>query len=202
LRVYVETNFVLELVLEQEDGPACESILRSAELASIKLALPAFSLAEASSNLARRHDWRRLTSEDRTGREILQLRRSAALGDETKAVENSIHRLFARSVQHERENLKRISSRLMQVATILPLSSEVIRQSLRSRFVDLEVPDAMVLFSILADESLGQEDACFLSRDAAAFGDPDIRKDLRERRCKFFKSFEDGWKYIGSQVDR
>ena len=86
MRVYVETNFVLELVLEQEDGPACESILRSAEIASITLALPAFSLAEAASSLARRHDWRRLTSEDKTGSELLQLRSSAALGEETKAV--------------------------------------------------------------------------------------------------------------------
>jgi len=200
VRVYVETNFVLEMVLEQEDRAACESILRLAELDAIKLALPAFSLAEAASNLARRHDWRRLSAEDKTSREILQLRRSAAFGDETKAVEDSIHKLFARSVQYERESLKRVSARLLAVATVLPLSDRAIRQWRTSPFGDLEVPDAMVLYSILADESLGQEEACFLSRDPAAFDDPDIRRDLRDRRCKFFKSFDHGRRYVESQV--
>ena len=202
MRVYVETNFVLELVLEQEDHAACESILRFAEDAAISLALPAFSLAEASSKLTRRHDWRRLTSDDKTGRELGQLRRSATFGEETRHVEDSIQRLFAKSLQYDRDNLKRVNARLLRVATILPLSADVIHQLSASPFDGLEVPDAMVLFSILGDPLLGGEEACFVSRDAAACDDPDIRRVLAGKKCKFFRSFGRGEQYVGSHLAR
>lgn len=200
MRVYVETNFILEMVLEQEDHSACESILRKTEETLITLALPAFSLAEASSTLKRRHDCRRLTSDDKTGRELLQLRRSATFDRETKEVEDSVQKLFAKSVQHEGETLKEINARLLRIATILPLSAQVIRQSQNSKIGSLEIPDAMVLFSILADPSLGQDEACFLSRDAVAFDDPDIRRELNGKRCKFFRSFDKANQYIESRT--
>ncbi len=43
MRVYVETNFVLELALQQEQHAACEAILQLAEARQIALVLPAYS---------------------------------------------------------------------------------------------------------------------------------------------------------------
>ncbi len=40
MRVYVESNFVLELVLEQEQHQACEEILALAASRTIELVLP------------------------------------------------------------------------------------------------------------------------------------------------------------------
>ena len=49
MRVYVESNFILELVLEQEQRHACEEILTLAAGRTIELALPAFALIDPTS---------------------------------------------------------------------------------------------------------------------------------------------------------
>lgn len=46
MRVYVESNFVLEIALEQEQHRACEDLVRLAEDAAIELVLPSFALLE------------------------------------------------------------------------------------------------------------------------------------------------------------
>ena len=53
MRVYVESNFVLELVLEQEQHQACEEILTLAASRTIELALPAFALIEPYESMVR-----------------------------------------------------------------------------------------------------------------------------------------------------
>ncbi|HEX8228301.1 MAG TPA: hypothetical protein VF826_03190, partial [Chloroflexia bacterium] len=52
--VYVETNFVLQLALRQEEAGAADAILERAQSDSIKLVLPAFSLSEPYSTLTYR----------------------------------------------------------------------------------------------------------------------------------------------------
>lgn len=51
MRVYVETNFVLELALRQEQNESCEALLRLAEASRIGLVVPAFSLLEPYATL-------------------------------------------------------------------------------------------------------------------------------------------------------
>jgi hypothetical protein len=46
MRVYAESNFVLELVLEHEQGTACEEVVCLAESRRVELALPAHALIE------------------------------------------------------------------------------------------------------------------------------------------------------------
>jgi len=75
--VYIESNFVLELALVQEDSTSCEAILQLAETGAIMLAVPAFSLGEPYETLVRRHRERRLLAGALAG-EMTQLRRSTA----------------------------------------------------------------------------------------------------------------------------
>jgi len=64
MNVYVESNFVLEQALEQEQCESCEELLRLASAGSIRLVVPAFSLAEPHIALMRRESERsRLRSE-------------------------------------------------------------------------------------------------------------------------------------------
>ncbi|MEH1768612.1 hypothetical protein [Nostoc sp.] len=56
---YVETNFVLELVFEQEQCVSCEQILQSCEIGQAKLIIPAYSLAEPHEKLSRQAKSRR-----------------------------------------------------------------------------------------------------------------------------------------------
>jgi hypothetical protein len=46
VNVYVESNFVLEHALEQEECDTCAEIIRLASANRLKLVIPAFSLAE------------------------------------------------------------------------------------------------------------------------------------------------------------
>lgn len=57
--VYVETNFVLELALLQEQQQSCQKLLDLAEARRINLILPAFSLTEPYETLIRREKNRR-----------------------------------------------------------------------------------------------------------------------------------------------
>src|SRR6266404_7121600 len=64
MNVYVESNFVLEQALEQEQCESCEELISIATAGSIHLVVPAFSLAEPHIALMRRGNERsRLTAE-------------------------------------------------------------------------------------------------------------------------------------------
>ena len=52
--VYVETNFVIEVVLAQEHHIAAKTILSMAEMHKLELAFPSFILSEVSSTVVRR----------------------------------------------------------------------------------------------------------------------------------------------------
>lgn len=73
--VYVETNFVLELALVQEQQQSCQQLLNLAEVGTINLVLPAFSLTEPYETLIRREKNPRNLSQD-LHRELSQIGRS------------------------------------------------------------------------------------------------------------------------------
>jgi predicted nucleic acid-binding protein len=59
VNVYVESNFVLELALLQEQHTSCEELMRLCEEGRIQLVIPAYSLAEPYETLTRRHRQRK-----------------------------------------------------------------------------------------------------------------------------------------------
>lgn len=71
MNVYVESNFVLEQALEQEQCESCKELIKIASAASIRLVIPAFSLAEPHIALMRRGSERsRLSAELQKHREL------------------------------------------------------------------------------------------------------------------------------------
>lgn len=58
MNIYVESNFVLEVTLAQEQQEACENILRLCEAGRARLVVPAFSMTEPYHTLDRRHKQR------------------------------------------------------------------------------------------------------------------------------------------------
>ena len=59
MNIYVESNFVLELALLQEQNASCEKILRLSEAGRSRLVIPAYSIAEPYETLKRRHGQRK-----------------------------------------------------------------------------------------------------------------------------------------------
>jgi hypothetical protein len=64
MTVYVESNFVLEQALQQEQSESCDAIVSWAASGEISLVIPAFSLAEPHQALAQKEKVRnRLNNE-------------------------------------------------------------------------------------------------------------------------------------------
>lgn len=64
MNVYVESNFVLELALAQEQSESCGEILSLSEARRIRLVVPAYSLAEPYETLARHQKNRKKLKEE------------------------------------------------------------------------------------------------------------------------------------------
>jgi hypothetical protein len=62
-RLYVESNFVLELVFSQQRNVECEQLLEGAEAGVFELVLPSFCLGEPLEAIRRRHSERRQLQE-------------------------------------------------------------------------------------------------------------------------------------------
>jgi predicted nucleic acid-binding protein len=192
VRVYVESNFILELALSQEQADACDQILGRAESRSIELVVPAFSLAEPYHTLGGRHIQRQELAE-RLGRELLQLSRSAPLVEQTNAHRPAVD-FLTRVGEEEAVRHRSTLERLIQSARLLPLDRATVERSwvLAARH-DLRGPDAIVLASVLQDlEGTDGDEKLFLNRNVKDFDDPDIVELLAARACSLLPSFTSG----------
>jgi predicted nucleic acid-binding protein len=202
LNVFVETNFVLELALQQQERLACEDLLNLASVGQIKLYLPAYSLVEPHETLTRRHRERKQLGSD-VSRELTQLARTAPLAQRAEASQIVVQ-LLIESAEEEARQLEEVKVRIVSVAEIIPLTHDVVRQAseCQSKY-DLSPQDAIVYASIRA--TLEREHAdlnCFVSRNPADFDDPDLREDLSTVKCKYFSSFTTALQFIRHSIAR
>ena len=148
ITVYVESNFVLEQALEQEQSDACGEILSLAHARKIILVIPAFSLAEPHQALALKQKARsRLTNELRA--HITELGRSRSYRG-IPADFTALAAVLIRSAGQERDGLQRAITGLLNSSEVVPLDSDILASA-----TDLEVTlaisgqDAIVLASVL-----------------------------------------------------
>jgi predicted nucleic acid-binding protein len=80
MNVYVESNFILELVTVQLEHCECAVILERAERRDFRLVVPAFSVVEPLHTIRRRHS-ERMDLQQKLNREINLLARSATYED-------------------------------------------------------------------------------------------------------------------------
>ena len=88
MNVFVETNFVLELALDQQESSSCERLLQFAQERAIQLHLPAYSLIEPHETLTRRH-LDREALRTRVAAELVQIARSSHLPSARQHPRNS-----------------------------------------------------------------------------------------------------------------
>ncbi|MEA2237962.1 MAG: hypothetical protein QOC81_2686 [Thermoanaerobaculia bacterium] len=196
MNVFVETNFVLELALEQQESPACEKLVELARAASIRLLLPAYCLVEPHETLTRR----RLDREALRLRvliELAQLARSKPLAERAAASQEVVELLLA-SDEYEINGIEQMKQRLLSVGEVLPLNLGVLQRAAecQSNF-DLSPQDAIVYASIRARLELDHAAmSCFISRNPRDFNDLDLNRDLASLNCKYFSSFATALQYI------
>jgi predicted nucleic acid-binding protein len=196
VNVFVETNFVLELALEQHESPACEKLVDLARAKSIRLLLPAYSFIEPHENLTRRQLDRRVLLSN-VSKELAQLGRSKRLVERVAASQEIVN-LLAESDEYETRRIEQVKQRLWLVSDVLPLDLGVLRSAAECQAdYDLSPQDAIVYASIRARLEVDHASrSCFVSRNPRDFNDSDLQRDLKSFNCKYFSSFATGLQYI------
>jgi predicted nucleic acid-binding protein len=202
MRVYVETNFVLELALQQEQHAACEAILEMAEARQVELVLPAYSLVEASTALRRRTIERKGSLDD-VNRQLREVARMKGYAPSVEQTTKDMQALLVDAVQKAGARFAQLTRRLHAGSILLPLAArELAKASELETEYGLSYPDVLVLAPVLCDPDIGRAESCFLNRNTKDFDDSVIRGWLKQRRCTLLGGFESGLQYIrarGSQ---
>jgi hypothetical protein len=200
MTVYVESNFVLEQALQQEQCDACNAILDLAASGRISLVVPAFSLAEPHQALALKEKARnRLSNELQT--HISELGRSRAY----RAVPDdfgSLVSILVRSAEHEREGLQDAIAGMLNTAAVIPLDSTILSSAGELQAsLGMSGQDAIVLASVLGHlQDNSPTESCFLSRNSRDFDDPDVRDRLDQFGCQYFAQFDKALQFIRGRL--
>jgi predicted nucleic acid-binding protein len=198
LNVYVESNFVLELALVQEQHASCERILTLCEAGDIRVVVPAYSIMEPYETILRRH-LERKGLKSTLDRELRQLSRTSGYAQRLSGLEASTALLFD-SVEEEAQRLEDVRARLLSCATVIALEASVLsRASQHQTRHNLSAQDAIVYASVLSHlgSAEGGAQSCFLTRDDD-FNDPNILEGLRAYSCKLIARFDHGLSYLSA----
>jgi len=200
MNVYVETNFILELALLQEQVASCERILELCERGRAELIVPAYAMAEPYEALTRRQLTRRDLAEE-LRRELDQLGRSSVYSALISKVGEAVN-LLTQSAQEDFDRLEATRRRVAEAAYLIPLDADVLAAAVvsQSRY-DLAPQDAIVYASIRIHLARSEPtSACFLSRDAKAFADRNIRNELATFACRFIPRFDHGLQFLENSL--
>lgn len=200
MNVYVESNFVLEHALEQEECDSCAEIVRLAADHRLNLLIPAFSLAEPHHAIFSKAKARSRLGEDLRA-QLGELGRSRPHREIAQTFGALAAALIERE-RFEREGTRRAISELIRTAEVIPLDAAVLRAATGMEILyGLSGQDAIVLASVLIHlQSHKPAESCFLSRNSKDFDDPDILKKLEALDCRFFPKFAPGLAYISARL--
>lgn len=191
MRVYAESNFVLEIVLEQEQHQACEEMVRLAAAKSIELALPAFALLEPYQTIVRRKNEGKALH-DGLGRSALQLRRTAWIEADVPRLREAAD-ILLRAEQETSRRFLEVRTRLLDVARMIAIDDRALRAaSLLATQLGIELPDALMLASVLGDADEHPSQSIFINRNTRDFDDPEVKARLRSVSCDLVWKFDDG----------
>lgn len=200
--VYVESNFVLELGLRQEEHEPCERILRYAETDGIDLVVPAYSLAEPYETWHRRASDRE-EARDRLDSQLTQLSRSESYAD---VIEGSTHitALLTRSIDEDKKRIDDVCRRLLTSGSVATLDGATARRALELQVSrDLSPQDAVVFASILfhLEDAAPDDRKVFVTRDPDDFLTPEITGDLEALDARLIPSFMDAVGFLEASLN-
>lgn len=200
MRVYAESNFVLEVALVQEQHAACRKIISLCESGQAELVIPAFAIAEPYHTLDRRHKQRKKIKHELDD-EFRQLARTSDYQQRLSGFQ-SLTALLIDSANEESKRLDDIRDRLLDLALILPLDAEVLAASRGHQIrYGLSAPDALVYASILLHLTRSPTtSSCFLNKNIKDFDDPDIVSELSQHNCKLLPRFDTGYQFIAASI--
>lgn len=198
--VYVESNFILELALGQEQSAAAEAILARAEQGVLSLAFPEFAVSEPFATLAQRGK-RQLELSKRIGEELRQLQRSKPHQQAIAGILTA-PAILSGIAQIEANRLRDTLQRLLTSGDALHLDSAAFANAVTYQSLyRLSAQDSIIYAVILTDLRArpAGDPKVFISRNFKDFGDPAIRAELQSYNCTYTESFEAGLALINAQ---
>ena len=200
MNAYVESNFVLELALLQEQSPSCEEILGLCETGSVQLVVPAYSLAEPYETLTRRQKERKRLKEE-LDTKLRQIARTATYTERLDGF-HDVTALLISVADEESKRLEEVRSRLAKTAEVIPLDASVLIASAQyQRTHDFSPQDALVYSTVLSHlERTRAPQSCFLNRNSRDFDDQTVVEQLELYNCKLFPRFDSGRQFIRSTL--
>ncbi len=201
---YVESNFILEVALEQEQSSAVCSILSLAENNLIELAYPSFVLSEPFERIMRARRERN-TIHKSLEKVLSDLQRSEPHKQimlDLKPVINVLR------IAHERQIslLYANFGRLVRVGRCIHIDESIFGDaSIYQNSLDFSPQDSIIYSAMVADlkKQPEQKIKCFLSRDRKAFGNDDYRSikvELEKHNCRYIGSFTQGLSFIQQKL--
>jgi predicted nucleic acid-binding protein len=202
VNIYVESNFVLELALLQEQQTSCEEILRLSEAGKVHLVLPAYSIAEPYETLVRRYGQRKRMKAE-LDVELRQLSRTTTYAQRLSGFQN-LTALLIDSADEEAKRLEEVRERLLKAGEIIPLEVLTLTHATQyQRAHGLSPQDAIVYAAVLSNlKQQGTAQSCFLNRNAKDFDDPDLVEELNAYNCKLLAQFDTGYQFIRSRLSQ
>lgn len=200
MNIYVETNFVMELVFEQEQYTSCEQILELCEAGKAHLIIPAYCLAEPHEKLIRQARSRRELQQNLEV-ELRQLARTTSYTTRIGSIQD-IASLLIQSNEEEKQRFIHFRERLANIAHIIPLTLDILKEAATYETpYDLTPQDALVYTSVIT--YLRQNNlltSCFLNRNWKDFDNPDIVDELNKNNCRMIARFDQGYSFIQAQL--
>ena len=195
MTIYVETNFILEIALLQEQWEDCEQILALCDTLDAKIAVPSYCLVEPFETLIRRQR-NRTRMKEQLDRELRQISRTETNRESLSEFEN-ITNILPRSAQDDSSRFDRVCEMLLRICDVIPLTSEILMLSGKYRQErDLTHQDAIVYTTILSE--LGKQGSSrnfFISRDGD-FTDQDTIDELQGYNCTLLTDFRHAYHVI------
>ena len=196
MNVYVESNFVLELALAQEQSESCGEILSLCEARRIRLVVPAYSLAEPYETLAR-HQKNRKKLKEEFDFELDQIARSTTFQERLLGFRD-LTALLINVADESAKQLEAVRSRMISAACVIPLDSSVLASAAQyQKAHGFAAQDALVYSSVVSHlKQAGGTGSCFLNKNSKDFDDQSIVEELGSYICKLLPRFDAGYGFI------
>jgi PIN domain len=202
MNIYVESNFILEMALRQEQNQICKQIVSICKTDKAQLVIPAYCVVEPYPTIRSFANKRQSIINGGVKTELKQLSRSEAYRDDANTLLQNLTSILIQSIEKEKRILRQTIDEILSIAEVIPLEKSILAAALEleSSF-NLSPQDSIVYASVINHLSTTEADQkCFLNRNSRDFDTPDIVEALDNYGCKMLFSFNNGYNYIQSQL--
>lgn len=196
--VYIESNFVLEIALLQEEYRDCRELLDLAERHNIKLIIPAYCVGEPYEALGRRLKRRRDLHRSflQETNELSRSKPYRRIADESTRITT----LLIDSIEDEKTRLDASLKEILSVAKVIPIGIQILKASvIAQEQFGFEPQDSIVYASVVSHLRRNPHSSkCFLNKNSKDFMNPDVEAEMGRFNCRVFPKFSNGLGFIRS----